>query len=97
MNDDDLITDSLSPGQEDPSEESHTTTNPNSGDNATPSPAVQDANSASGHTTDLEADDNVDDLGAEAGINYSQAESLGIEKKVHVTTETEPPTTDEPS
>lgn len=60
------------------------------------SPADADAASASGHAPDLESDDDVDFLGDEAGVIYSDDEELGIDQKVQVTTTPEPPTEDTP-
>lgn len=61
------------------------------------SPAQHDSASASGHAADLEVDDDVDELGEEAGISYDSNEELGIDHKLHLNTQPEPPTEDEPA
>lgn len=60
-------------------------------------PAQSDMTSASGHAPDLEADDDVDDLGEEAGLSYAPDEELGIDHKVQINTTSEPPSPDTPS
>lgn len=61
------------------------------------SPAMHDSSSASGHAPDLEVDDDVDELGEESGISYNSEEELGIDHKVSVTTQSQPPEEDQPS
>jgi hypothetical protein len=56
-------------------------------------PAMQDESSASGHTPDLESDDDIDEMGA---VVYGEKEELGIDSKVTVVTESEPPVEDTP-
>lgn len=56
-------------------------------DDDTKSPSRQDED----WKEDPESDDDVDELGEEVGVTYSDTEDIDITKKVPVTTPSEPP------
>lgn len=60
------------------------------------SPAQDDMEGPSGHSPDLEVDDDVDFMGEASGLTYEENEPLGIDQKVPVQTPAEPPAADTP-
>lgn len=58
-------------------------------------PAVADNQAVGGSMPDPESDDDVDDIGKEYGAVYEDDEPLQIDKKIPVTTKSEPETSEE--